>query len=103
MNVATHAIAGLVLCAPLVANAADASPLATKYGCQACHAVDKKLVGPSYKEIASKYAADADALGKLQQKVKNGSTGVWGSVPMPPNNVPDADLKPLVESILATK
>ena len=103
MNVATLAIAGLVLCAPLVANAGDASALATKYACLACHAVDKKVVGPSYKEIASKYAGDAEALGKLEQKVKNGSTGVWGQVPMPPNNVPDADRKALVAWILATK
>src|SRR5215468_5841604 len=74
---------------------ADATKLLTKYGCQACHAVDKKVVGPSYKEVAAKYAGDAGAPAKLAQKIKSGGSGVWGQVPMPPNNVPDADLKTL--------
>jgi cytochrome c len=86
------------------AAAADASALATKYNCQACHTVDKKLVGPSYKEVAAKYSGDSAAPGKLAQKIKNGGTGVWGQIPMPPNAaVPDADLKTLVEWILAQK
>ena len=85
------------------AAAADASQLATKYNCQACHAVDKKVVGPGYKEVAAKYAGDAGAAAKLEQKVKSGGSGVWGAIPMPPNNVPDADLKTLVEWILALK
>jgi len=102
--------AGLMVCSGLLflapaagAAAADASALATKYNCTACHTVDKKLVGPSYKEVAAKYAGDASALTKLEQKVKTGGSGVWGSIPMPPNNVPDADLKTLVEWILAQK
>jgi|SRR5579862_4841097 len=82
---------------------AAATQLLTKYNCQACHTVDKKLVGPAYKEVAAKYAGDASAPAKLQQKIKNGGSGVWGAVPMPPNNVPDADLKTLVEWILAQK
>ena len=85
------------------AGAADATALLTKYSCQACHTVDKKLVGPSYKEVAAKYAGDAGAAAKLEQKVKNGGTGVWGQIPMPPNNVPDADLKTLATWILAQK
>ena len=84
-------------------SAAAATQLLTKYNCQACHTVDKKLVGPSYKEVAAKYAGDAAAPAKLEQKVKNGGTGVWGAIPMPPNNVPDADLKTLVAWILAQK
>src|SRR5258706_5691006 len=72
---------------------ADASALAVKYNCQACHAADSKIVGPSYKEVAAKYAGDAGAPAKLAKKVKDGGSGVWGQVPMPPNNVPDADLK----------
>src|ERR1700745_79455 len=76
---------------------AAATQLLTKYNCQACHAVDKKLVGPSYKEGAAKYAGDSAAAGKLAQKIKSGGTGVWGQLPMPPNNVPDADLKTLTE------
>jgi len=107
MNAETLAIAATacaLLAAPAVGMAAsDAAPLATKYNCQACHTADKKLVGPSYKEIAAKYAGDSGAAAKLEQKVKNGGSGVWGAIPMPPNNVPDADLKALVEWILATK
>jgi cytochrome c len=82
---------------------AAATALLTKYNCQACHTVDKKLVGPAYKEVAAKYAGDASEPAKLQQKIKNGGSGVWGAIPMPPNNVPDADLKTLVEWILAQK
>src|SRR5262245_20905312 len=76
---------------------AAANQLLTKFNCQACHSVDKKLVGPAYKEVAAKYAGDSAAPAKLAQKIKAGSTGVWGQIPMPPNNVPDADLKSLVE------
>ena len=65
--------------------------------------MDKKIVGPSYKEIAAKYAGNAGAVAQLEQKVKIGGSGAWGATPMPPNNVPDADLKALVEWILATK
>ena len=82
---------------------ADATPLLTKYNCVACHTLDKKLVGPSYKEIGAKYAGDAGAAAKLAQKIKSGGSGVWGQIPMPPNNVPDADLKTIVEWILAQK
>jgi len=96
------ALASLVM-SP-AAGAADATPLLTNYNCQACYTVDKKLVGPSYKEVAAKYAGDSAAPGKLAQKIKNGGTGVWGQIPMPPNAaVPDADLKALVEWILAQK
>ena len=82
---------------------AAATALLTKYNCQACHSVDKKIVGPSYKEVAAKYAGDAGAAAKLEQKIKSGGSGAWGAIPMPPNNVPDADLKTLVEWILAQK
>ena len=82
---------------------AAATQLLTKYNCQACHTMDKKLVGPSYKEIGAKYAGDSGASAKLAQKIKSGGSGVWGQVPMPPNNVPDADLKTIVEWILAQK
>ena len=95
----------LVLAPPAMAAATDAAAmqLATKYNCQACHTVDKKLVGPSYKDVAAKYAGDKAALAKLEQKVKQGGSGVWGPIPMPPNAVPEADLKTLVEWILAVK
>ena len=84
-------------------DSAKAEQLAAKYGCQGCHAVDKKVVGPGYKEIAKKYAKDKSAAAKLEQKVKSGGSGVWGSVPMPPNNVPDADVQTIVTWILSLK
>ncbi|HZF30811.1 MAG TPA: c-type cytochrome [Gammaproteobacteria bacterium] len=107
MNAAAVAIAASA-CALLstpagVAAAADAPSLAASYNCLGCHAMDAKLVGPSYKEIAAKYGADSGALAKLEVKVKAGSSGEWGPIPMPPNNVPDADIKTLVEWILSTK
>ena len=86
----------------LIAPAAQASDeLAKKYNCLACHQTDKKLVGPSYQDVAAKYKGQADAPDKLAAKVKAGGVGVWGQIPMPPNpTVPDADLKALVTWIL---
>jgi cytochrome c len=101
--IAVAALAG-VLGAAANANAADAAQakqLAQKYNCLACHAEDKKLVGPAYKEIAKKYKGDAGAAKKLEGKVKAGGGGVWGTIPMPPNNVPDGDIKTMVEWILS--
>ena len=78
--------------------------LAKKHNCLVCHAVDKKLVGPSYKDVAAKYRADKGAEAKLIDKVKKGGLGAWGQVPMPPNGtVPDADIKALVKWILSQK
>src|SRR5437762_2086369 len=86
-------------------NAAWAAPLdmasgtamMQKHGCAACHAVDKKIVGPAYQDVAAKYKDDKDAASKLVQKVKTGGSGVWGQVPMPPNAaVPEEDVKALV-------
>jgi cytochrome c len=78
--------------------------LAKKHNCLACHATDKKLVGPSYKEVAAKYAKDPAAQAKLADKVKKGGQGVWGQVPMPPNpSVPDAEVQALVKWILSQK
>ena len=94
------AAAAVGIAAPAFASA----DLAKKYNCTACHAADKKLVGPSYKDVAAKYKGQADAVAKLSDKVKKGGSGVWGPVPMPPNAaVPDADIKVLVEWVLATK
>jgi cytochrome c551/c552 len=75
-----------------------------KDGCSACHAVDKKVLGPAYQDVAAKYRGDAGALARLTQKVKMGGTGVWGQIPMPPNSqVSDADIKALVSWILSLK
>jgi cytochrome c len=85
-------------------NALASEALAKKYNCLTCHAVDKKVIGPSYAEVAAKYKGDAGAEAKLIAKVKNGSTGAWGQIPMPPNaTVPDADIKILVKWVLSAK
>jgi cytochrome c len=86
------------------ADAKGAEDLMKKHACIACHAVDKKMVGPAYKDVASKYRGQKDIAPKLVEKVKKGGVGVWGQVPMPPNpNVPDADAKQLVDWILSLK
>ena len=90
--------AGLVAAAPAHANL----ELAKKSNCLSCHAVDKKMVGPSFIDISKKYAGDKGAAKDLAAKIKSGSKGVWGQIPMPPNaNVKDADIDALVKWILA--
>ena len=85
---------------PVLAN----EELAKKHACTACHGIDKKIVGPAYKDVAAKYAKDKDAEAKLVEKVKKGGVGVWGQVPMPPNtNVSDADVRTLVKWVLSLK
>jgi len=84
--------------------AADPAELAQQKNCLACHAVDKKIVGPAYKEVAAKYAGQKDAVDKLTQKVMKGGSGVWGAVPMPANpQVSEAEVKQLVQWILSQK
>lgn len=94
------AFAGMV-----IAGGAQAQEkLAQASGCLTCHSVDKKIVGPAYKDVAAKYRKDKSAEAKLVAKVKNGGKGVWGDVPMPPNpQVKDADIKSLVHWILSLK
>jgi cytochrome c len=78
--------------------------LAQKKNCMACHAVDKKLVGPSYKDVAAKYAGQKDAAAALAQKVLKGGSGSWGPVPMPANaQVSEAEAKQLVAWVLSLK
>lgn len=90
--------AALVVSTPALADQA----LATSKNCMACHSVDKKLVGPSFKDIAKKYAGNKAAADTLAQKVIKGGSGTWGPVPMPANpQVNDADAKKLVAWILA--
>ena len=86
------------------ADAKAAEALAKSSGCLACHTVDKKLVGPSYKEVANRYRKDKKAEANLVKKVKAGGKGVWGDIPMPPNaHVKDADIKSIVQWILSIK
>ncbi len=100
--IAIAALAGIFAGSAVHAvDAAKAKQLAQKYNCLACHAEDKKLVGPSYKDVAKKYKGAAGAEATLAGKIKNGGGGVWGSIPMPPNNVPDPDIKVMTEWILS--
>ena len=91
--------------AAIVASPASASEaLLKKYNCLACHTIDKKLVGPAYKDVAKKYAGDAGAANMLFEKVKKGGKGTWGQIPMAPNpQVPDADLHTMIKYILQLK
>jgi cytochrome c len=78
--------------------------LATAKNCMACHAVDKKLVGPAYKDVAKKYAGQKDAVDKLAVKIMKGGSGVWGPVPMPANpQVSEAEAKKLATRVLSLK
>jgi cytochrome c len=78
--------------------------LATSKNCMACHAVDKKLVGPAFKDVAAKYAGQAGAADKLATKIIKGGSGVWGPVPMPANaQVNEAEAKKLAAWVLSLK
>lgn len=95
-------ILALTLSAAVPAMADQA--LATAKNCMACHAIDKKLVGPSYKDVAAKYAGQKDAVDKLAAKIIKGGAGVWGPVPMPANaQVNDAEAKKLAAWALTQK
>jgi cytochrome c len=86
------------------ADAGKAEALAKASGCFACHTMDKKLIGPGYKEIADKYRRDQGAEANLIKKVKEGGKGVWGDIPMMPNaHVKDEDIKTMVQWILSIK
>lgn len=94
----------LTFSALVMSPAAHASlQLAQKGGCVACHAMDKKMVGPAYKDVADKYKGQKDAAAKLFDKVRHGGTGVWGTIPMPPSGpdkLNDADLKAVIDWVL---
>lgn len=96
------AAAGLLMATVALPAAADPAALMTKAGCMACHAMDKKMVGPSFKDIAAKYKGQ-DVAAKIAEKVRTGGKGVFGPIPMPPNppaKINDADLKTVVDFIL---
>ena len=88
-----------LIAGPAFANA----DLAKQKNCLACHATDKKLVGPAYKDVAAKYAGQKDAVAKLADKIQKGGVGVWGQVPMPANPVTPEEAKQLVGWILTLK
>lgn len=97
--VATMIAVGLGVSGQVLADEA----LAKAKNCMSCHAIDKKLVGPSYKDVAAKYKGDAKAPAMLAAKIKAGGKGTWGQIPMPPNNVTEDEAKKLAAWVLALK
>jgi len=105
MKLKSFLCVGGVAALALSSSAFASEAIATKAGCLACHNVDKKVVGPSYKDVAAKYKGQADAVAKLSEKVRKGGVGNWGPppIPMPPNpveKISDADLKSVIQWIL---
>jgi cytochrome c len=98
-NFAVIAAIGMVFSASAFANA----ELAQKKNCLACHATDKKVIGPSYKDVAAKYAGQKDAAAKLAEKIQKGGVGAWGQVPMPANPVTPDEAKTLATWVLTVK
>jgi cytochrome c len=99
-KVALIAVLAAVVAGPALAN----QELAQKKSCLACHAMDKKLIGPAYKEVAAKYAGQKDAVAKLAEKIQKGGAGVWGQVPMPANpQVNPEEAKQLATWVLSIK
>jgi cytochrome c len=104
MRIANFVLAAALAAAATAAGAQSAGDLLKNNGCTACHAADKKVIGPAYNDVAAKYRGDASAPAKLMAKVKAGGAGVWGQVPMPPNpQVKDDDLKRIIGFILSSK
>lgn len=103
MNRLNILAAALIAGTALTAQAGLAEDALNKGGCMACHAKDKKLVGPSFQDIAAKYKGQGDAVAKLSEKVRKGGAGAWGPIPMPangPQKINDADLKLAIQAIL---
>lgn len=99
--IVSMAVAGLMVAGSAMAT--DMPELAKKSNCTACHAIDKKVVGPAWQDVANKYKGQADAADKLLVKVSKGGSGNWGSMPMPandPTGAKQADMKELVKFIL---
>ncbi|QRM18898.1 c-type cytochrome [Dechloromonas sp. TW-R-39-2] len=98
-----HCIALLGLSVAMVGGALASEDLAKAKNCMTCHSVDKKIVGPSYKDIVAKRGAEKGAEAALAAKIKGGSKNEWGMVPMPPNNVSDAEAATLAKWVLTLK
>ena len=94
-------LGALVLALSITSAAPASENLARKYNCLACHQAERRSVGPSYQDIAAQYQDQADAAARVAERIKRGSVGVWGRIPMPPNpRIPDADLEALTAWIL---
>lgn len=101
-----YALLSLLATGTLLAQGAwaeDPEVLFKNKGCVACHAIDTKMVGPAYKDVAAKFAGQAGAEAELAQRIKNGSQGVWGPIPMPPNAVSDDEAQTLAKWVLSQK
>lgn len=104
MTVASAALLGMSGVASANDHGDDAQTLAKNSACMSCHGVDKKIVGPAYKEVAKKYAGDKEAKDKLVAKVRTGGKGVWGQIPMPPNpQVKKEDVEKIIDWVLSLK
>ena len=108
VRIVALSVAGALAVASFGANAViddkKAQEIMSKSGCAACHSVDKKLVGPAYKDVAKKHKGQKNAVEALTKKVRSGGAGVYGQIPMPPNSpsqISDADLKAMVEWVLS--
>ena len=95
-------VAALTVASAAAADAAKAQALLKQHNCLQCHGIDKKIIGPAYKDVAKKYKGQKGAAAMLAKKVKEGGKGVWGAIPMPPNTgASDADIKLMVEYVLS--
>lgn len=103
MKKTVPAIAALALCALASAPAFANAELAKAKACMACHSIDKKVVGPAFKDVAAKYAGDKGAEMRLAAKIKAGGSGVWGAMAMPPNNVTEQEASTLARWVLSQK
>ncbi|MBS2128301.1 c-type cytochrome [Burkholderia thailandensis] len=100
--IAIAAFGGAMTAAPAYADVGDGLRVARGNACMGCHAVDRKLVGPSFQQIAERYKNDKQAVPKLVKKVKDGGSGVWGAIPMPAHpRMSDADVRSVVQWVLA--
>jgi cytochrome c len=100
--VVVAALAGTMTSVVRAAEAPRGQQVAAANACMGCHAVDRKLVGPSFQQIAAKYKGDAQAPAKLARKVKDGGSGVWGMIPMPAHqSMSDVDIRAVVDWVLA--
>lgn len=104
MNLATILIATLTITIANNTFATEMPELAKKGGCTACHSIDKKMIGPSWRDVANKYKDNKDVKSLLESKIAKGGVGVWGSLPMPPSYLlSDAERKELLTFILSLK
>lgn len=98
-----YALLAALLFGGVAVQAADGAALAAKNGCLACHAVDHKIIGPAYRDVATRYRNDKGAAARLAAKVKAGGSGTWGVMTMPPQPVGEADLKVVLDWVLSQK